>query len=70
MTTQAELDTDLLAVLDQHLASRRDLLKKVKAELMALPRYPQGTGGVALSLGDVEDVMTRLIEEAKLPDGN
>lgn len=65
MTTQTELDADLLAVLEQHLTTRRELLKRVKAELWR----------DALRLGygwdwsDVEKTMDRLIAEAKMPQG-
>lgn len=63
MTTQTELDQDLLEVLERHLESRRELLKRVKAELWR----------DALRLGydwdwsDVEKTIDRLIGEAKLP---
>lgn len=66
MTTQTELDQDLLEVLERHLESRRELLKRVKAELWR----------DALRLGygwdwsDVEKTMDRLIAEAKMPQGS
>lgn len=70
MTTQAELDDDLLAVLDQHLASRRDLLKKVKAELMALPRSIGLPPPGHVHVGQVEALMNRFILEAEMPRGS
>lgn len=71
MTTQDELDDDFKTILNAHLITRRDLLKKVKAELWAVSydsNVKPGTRRVLWS--DVEAVMNRLIEEAKLPDGN
>lgn len=63
MTTQTELDADLLEVLERHLESRRELLKRVKAELWRdVLRL-----GYDWDWSDVEKTIDRLIGEAKLP---
>lgn len=70
MTTQTELDQDLLEVLERHLESRRELLKRVRSELAGLTyvnkSWTRGEVQV-LDWDDVFKLMNRLIAEAKLP---
>lgn len=73
MTTQTELDADLLAVLEQHLTTRREFLKEIRDRLMKLPycidRDPYGDlpDIRMVSREEVRAVLNRLIDEAKLP---
>jgi hypothetical protein len=69
MTTQAELDEDLLIALNTHLISRRDLLKRVKAELNQLGRSVDSWEQPTILHEDVMDTMDRLIAEAAMPGG-
>ena len=69
MTTQTELDRDLLEVLERHLESRRELLKRVKGELMMLDHFFCKEGTMLGKL-DVASLMDRLIAEAKMPQGS
>ena len=69
MTTQAELDQDLLEVLERHLESRRELLERVRAELLGL-RKGELMGNKVVFVEDIANLMDRLIAEAKMPQGS
>lgn len=68
MTMQDELDDDFKCILSAHLLTRRDLLKRVKAELMGLKFLVHETRMV-LPLEEVASLMDRLIAEAAMPGG-
>lgn len=69
-TTQNELDQDFKTILNAHLITRRDLLKRVKAELSKLDLAPTMMSRRCVYLGDVMRVMDRLILEAEMPRGS
>lgn len=68
MTDQFELDDDLKCVLNAHLITRRDLLKRVKAEINK-DFHERVSIGNPWNLNHVNAVMDRLITEAEMPQG-
>lgn len=67
MTTQAELDADMLAVLNQHLATRRELLKRVRVQLAGLQTEEGLDGHAVIRRTEALRLLDAFIAEAAMP---
>lgn len=71
-SAEACLDEDFKTILNAHLITRRDLLKRVKAELLKeLDGVTNNCGDMiwSVSEADINAVFSRLIAEATMPGG-